>query len=514
MMNIKIRRFCFFILLFVFHAATAQTFNILEYGAVGDGKTLNTLAVQKAIDACYLNGGGKVVIPTGIFITGTFNLKSHVNMYLETGAILRGSPNLIDYTPYNSVHYGMIYTKDAEDITISGSGNIDGNGDQFFELDKSKSIPWEIRKYTRQKENYRKVEGTGVGDGPVVPKDRPYQMIIFSNCKRVTIKDVLITQPALWAIHFADCDGVQVDGIRLWTNMLAPNADGIDITSCNNVVVSNSDIRSGDDCLVITGYDNHLELPGFIRVRHPSENFIISNCNLQSCSSAIRIGSIDQNSVHNINISNCNISNSTRGIGIFLRDEGSLEDIIISNVIIETKLRTGDWWGNGEPIHISAVRGKEKVKLGKIRNIKFDDITCKSENGILLYGSEESVIENVSFHNLTLDIIDSKLNDVEGGNIDLRGCLLEKQLFEHDLPGFLAMYVKDLTINEFELVWSGTRMPWFTHGIEVDNFTGLRIKDFKGTASPLNPKAFPVFLLNGVGADVDQKIHSEKREVK
>jgi polygalacturonase len=91
-----INRFSFYFFLFIFHAATAQTFNIIEYGAVGDGKTINTLAVQKAIDACYLNGGGKVVIPTGIFITGTINLKSHVNMYLEAGAILRGSPNLKD----------------------------------------------------------------------------------------------------------------------------------------------------------------------------------------------------------------------------------------------------------------------------------------------------------------------------------------------------------------------------------------------------------------------------------
>jgi polygalacturonase len=96
-------------------------------------------------------GEGRWSYPTGIFITGTINLKSHVNMYLEAGAILRGSPNLKDYTPYNSVHYGMFYTKDAEDITISGSGNIDGNGDQFFELDKSKSLPWEIMQYTRQK---------------------------------------------------------------------------------------------------------------------------------------------------------------------------------------------------------------------------------------------------------------------------------------------------------------------------------------------------------------------------
>lgn len=501
----KLKIILFFALNFLMMQITsAQTFDIVKYGSVNDGKTLNTKAIQQAIDDCSKNSGGTVNIPTGVFITGTLYLKSNVHLYLETGAILKGSPNLNDYAPYNEVHYGMLYAIDAENITISGFGNIDGNGDTFFDLTQAKKINREGTKYTRQKENFRKVADGGLGDGPIVPKNRPYQMFIFSNCKKVTLKDILVTTPPFWTMLFADCDGVKVDGIRLWTNMLAPNADGIDIASCNNVTISNCDIRAGDDAIAIFGYDSYFEVPGFKKLRHSSGNILVTGCNLQSYSSGIRIGYLDQNSVRNINISNCNITNSTRGIGIFLRDEGSLENINISNVNIETKLRTGDWWGNGEPIHISAIRGKENVKLGKIKNVKFDNVTCKGENGILIYGTKESVIENVTFNNLTFELADSKLNDVAGGNIDLRGCLGEKtQLFQRDIPGFLAENVNGLTIENFRLEWTGTRMPFFTNGIEVNNFKDLNIKNFMGTASPINSKAFPISLSKGIGFVTD-----------
>ena len=493
--------FCLFIV-----QLQAETFNIINFGALGDGKTLNTQAVQKAIDACSQAGGGKVVVPNGVFIIGTVYLKSNIELNLEAGAILRGSSNLNDYAPYNEVHYGMIYAENAENITISGSGNIDGNGDSFFDLNRAKKIEWGGTQFTRQKENFRKVLDGGLGDGPIVPLNRPYQMIIFSSCKKVTLKDVLITKPSFWTMLFADCDGVVIDRIRLWTNMLAPNADGIDIASCNNVIISNSDIRAGDDAIAIVGYSSHFEIPGFKKLRHSSGNILVTGCNLQSYSSGIRIGYLDQNTVRNINISNCNITNSTRGIGIFLRDEGSLENINVSNVNIETKLRTGDWWGNGEPIHISAIRGKADVKLGKIKNVKFDNVTCRGENGILVYGSDESIIENVSFNHVTFDLVDSKLNDVAGGNIDLRGCSDPKsQLFQHDIPGLFAQKVNGLTIDDFRLEWTGTRMPFFTHGIEVTDFNGLRISNFVGAASPINKTAFPIYLENGKQATVDTK---------
>ncbi len=509
-----------FLLIFTAYSDVAQTktYNITDYGGIGDGKVICTKALQNAVDTCNHNGGGEVIIPTGIFMIGTIHLKSNIHLYLEAGAILRGSANLNDYEdfyagpPYEHVHKGMLFTEDAENITIDGEGQIDGNGDLFFDLNAAKKLSSNETKYTRQQDNFRH-ETEGIGDGPVVPKDRPYQMFVFSDCKRITIKNIFITKSPFWCMHFADCDAVLVSGIRLWNNLLAPNADGIDVTSCNNVIIEGCDIRSGDDAIAIVGYNHHFEIPGFKHLLHPSGNIIVSNCNLQSYSSGIRIGFLDQNLVKNIHVSNVNITNSTRGIGIFLRDQGSLENITFSNINIETHLRTGDWWGNGEPIHISAVRGKDSVKLGQIKHVLFENIICKGENGMLIYGSDESIIEDVSFDHVRFELTDSKLNDVAGGNIDLRGSSLQKSLFKSDIPGLYAQYISGFRMDDFQLKWTNTRTPYFTNGIELNHFKSVSIKDFEGTASPVNSKAHRIFAEEGVGFKTDNSKGVELKNV-
>lgn len=490
----------------------AQTFNITNYGAVSDGKTLNTVAIQKAIDACAAKGGGIVYVPPGEFITGTIALKSNVDFHLEIGAVLKGSPNIKDYKSYvketyGTNYYGILYTENAENVSISGNGTIDGNDKAFFDWDHAKKIDSVTNSYTRQKQDYRKV-ASGLGDGPVVPiEPRPRQMVIFAQCKKVTVKDVMLANATFWTLHIADCDAVKIDGIRLWSSLLVPNADGIDITSSSNVVISNSDIRTGDDAIAVVGYSRHFEIPGYRGIKKECENIIISNCNLQSTSSAIRIGFLDQNNVRNIQINNINITNSNRGIGIFVRDEGSVDNINISNVYIQTKLKTGDWWGNGEPIHISAIRGNPDVKLGQIKNVNFSNIICEGENGILVYGSDESTIENLSFKNVAFKITDSKLNNVAGGNIDLRGQLYaQKNIFSHDIPALYASKVKGLTIDDFKLQWETGLPSFFTNGILVNDFKNLKIYNFQGSASPSNPTLKPIALKNGLGfkSDVDK----------
>ena len=499
-------------LAFTTTAALAQTYSVKTYGAVADGRTVSTAAIQRAVDACTQAGGGTVEVPAGTYVIGTVFLKSNVNLHLDNGAVLKGSANLADYHAYTMPvygqnYYGMLFAENAENVALTGHGTVDGNNRVFYDFTQAKKIDTASTRYTRQKNDFRRV-ASGIGDGPVVPKDRPRQMVVFSVCKNVTVKEVSLLNSPFWTMHFADCNDVNVDGIRLYSDLLVPNADGIDFTSCNNVTVSNCDIQSGDDALVVAGYNHHFEIPGYHNLRHESANFVITNCNLQSASSGIRIGFLDQNTVRNVTVSNCNITNSTRGINISLRDEGSLENLTFDNIRIETKLRTGDWWGNGEPIHISAIRGNadKSVKLGRIKNVRFSNITCRSENGILLYGTEESPLEDVEFHNLTFDFVDSPLNAVAGGNVDLRGNLDPKfSLFARDIPGFLAEHVNGLTVDNFKLNWAGAKASFLSNGLEVNNFTNLRIRDFQGIGAPGNPKAKPMLLQNGTGALVDGK---------
>jgi polygalacturonase len=490
-------------------SASAQDCNIRDFGAVGDGQTLNTTYIQKAIDQCAEKGGGRVYVPAGTFISGTIHLRTNVNLYLESGATIKGSSKLTDYDSYTMPvygqnYYGLLYTHNAENVSITGLGTIEGNDSAFFDFQHAKTIGSRGTRFTRQKDDYRKSDAEP-GDGPVVPKDRPHQMVIFTACHHVSIADVSLLHSPFWTLHFMDCDNVKVSGIRLWSGMLIPNGDGIDVTSCSNVLISGCDIRTGDDAVVVGGYNHHFEIPGFNYARHVCENIIVTDCNLQSSSSAIRVGFLDQNDVRHVHFSHINITNSTRGIGVFLRDQGSIEDISFEDIFIETKMRTGDWWGNGEPIHISAVRGKDSVKLGHIRNIRFRDLTCRGENGVLLYGSPNSVLQDISFENVSVHILNSLLNKVAGGNIDLRGCLDEKeQLFASDIPGFYGRYVDDLSINRFTLTWdSSIRQPYFTNGLQVDHFHAITIHHFTGSRAPHNDQAHRILLRDGEAVKPD-----------
>ncbi|MFZ1978555.1 MAG: glycosyl hydrolase family 28 protein [Bacteroidota bacterium] len=490
-----------FFFMLVFHSALyAQQIDIRSFGACAGGTALNTRSIQAAIDSTARSGGGRVYVPPGTFLTGTIQLRDNVDIYLERGAVLKGSPHVEDYM-LNGRLVGLIFTQNVKNVSISGLGTIDGSSDAFMELDRYKSIDNEGKKWTRQKDRFRQADSSN--DGPYVPKDRPFQMIIFSDCRNVTVRDVTILNSPLWALHFADCDGVLAAKLRVWCDLRVPNNDGIDLTSCSNAIVSDCDFRTGDDCIAITGYQHHHDLPGFKDIQHVSENIVVTNCTMVSRSAAIRIGGFDQNSMRNYVFSNITITHSNRGIGIFARDAGSIENVLFTNIIIETRLHTGDWWGQGEPIHISAVRLTKDVPLGKIKNIQFHNILCKGESGILVYGTEENVIEDVLFRDVRFQVCAGKQNDISGGNFDLRPVGDPTlQLFAHDIPGLYAQWVKNLRIEGFDLTWDTVKQPFFTHGIEVGHFDGLNLSGYTGAPSPSNPDAVSLYLHDGKGGDI------------
>jgi polygalacturonase len=192
--------------------AGTSVFTVTDYGAVGDGGTLNTIVIQHLIDTCASLHGGTVVVPSGVFLSGTLRLRSNVRLEILSGAVLKGSQRLSDYS-LDGNPAGLIYTEEAENVTITGPGTIDGNGDAFMDLTHAKSIDSAGKAWTRQKSRFREVP-SGIGDGPAVPKDRPFQMIIFSRCRNVVIRDLLITNSPFWTVHCADCDGVLMSVVQ------------------------------------------------------------------------------------------------------------------------------------------------------------------------------------------------------------------------------------------------------------------------------------------------------------
>jgi polygalacturonase len=492
----------FFLVMIASQALNAIEYNILDFGAVRNN--LSTSSIQKAIDICYQNGGGTIIVPAGTFITGTIILKSNINLYLEQGAELRSSENLKDFL-VSDTQYGMIFCQDAFNISITGKGTVNGLGSQFYETDKNHIYAEFDKKLIRQKEGYMP-DGIFFTDGPLKRKPRPGMTIVFFHCNHVSLKDITVKDTPIWAIRFGYCDDILVEGITILNNLMIPNSDGIHLTVSRNVRISDCDIRAGDDCIIVTGFAKIEDTPGFNSKEQEkyahgnksayAENIQVTNCHLQSRSSAIRIG-YGQHPIRRCIFDNIVISESNRGIGIYARDSSSIEDLIFSNIIIETRLHNGQWWGHGEPIHLSAISRFKGEPVGHIKNVQFNNITSIGEQGILLYGQKESHMENIQFNNVNLHLRSGKETMGYGGNFDLRPtAYLEKQIFEHDIPGIYAQYIDKLTIRDFNLSWGNDLPAFFTNGIECLEVKDLILEDFYGLSNPNSPESQKVKLVN------------------
>lgn len=491
------------LLLTVTGFAFPNTYAINNFGAVGDGKTINTKAIQKAIDACAEKGGGTVVVPEGIFVSGAFQLKSNITFTLENGAVLKGSSRIDDYM-LNGTRVGLIFVENCENVMIKGDGIIDGGGDAFVYMDRPGDL--DPTEYTRQGKAYA-ADSSTIADGPVkAHRQRPRQMIIFSNCQNSRIQDVTIKNSPFWTLHLADCNGAVINGVRILNNVFVANNDGIDCTSCSNVLISNCEVVGGDDAIVLNGYSVHYDLPGFKDIRHISENIVVSNCILMSRSSAIRIGGIDQNPMRNYSFNNIVIYDSNRGIGIFTGIEGGIENISFSDITIETRLHTGDWWGKAEPIHIHAVPSSAGRKAGPINNVRFRNIKAASENGIVIYGVEKGIISNITFEGLDIYIKNGSLQQSYGGNFDLRPTDDPAlSLFSHDIPGILIKNVDNLRIIDSKIDFADNMADFFTFGIWAEDFHNLMISGLIA-APPHATKETLIYLRNGKGFTLQNSV--------
>jgi hypothetical protein len=269
--------------------------------------------------------------------------------------------------------------------------------------------------------------------------------------------------------------------------------------------MSDCDIRAGDDAFIITGFTMDEETPGynleeqqkyqFGNKTEYAENISVSNCHLQSRSSAIRVG-YGQHPIRRCTFTNIVIYGSNRGIGIFAHDAADIEELIFSDIIIDTRLHNGQWWGNGEPIHLSSISRFEDQPVGTIRKVQFNNIIATGEHGIIAYGHPDSPMEKISFRNVQLKVKKGKETIGYGGNVDLRPAAdISMQIFEHDIPGLFARYVNGLEITDFDLEWGKDLPGFFTHGIWLEHVTALEIEDFSGIGNPVAKNAEKIKLI-------------------
>ena len=470
-------------------------FSVKKTGATGDGKILDTIPIQKTINNCAESGGGTVIVPPGEYLTGALELLSNVELHLLPGAKVKGSSNIDDYY-LNGELAGLITAKYAKNITISGRGVIDGSGTSFIDVTESKKSG----KYDpdAHQQTEPAVSGIKPNDGPAVMLTRPGCMLNFCGCENVIIQDITVIDAPFWTILINGSNNVKIFNTSIQNPCIVPNDDGIHCTSSSDVIISGCNILSGDDSIAITGINDecHMNiLPGFIRHTRTTENIIVSNCILRSRSGSVRVG-YGHNDIRNCIFQNLIIETTNRGLGIFVRDAGSIQNIQFSNITMKTELHNETWWGNGEPIHISSINQFVGKPLGSIQNIRFSNITAEAANGVLIYGTEKSIIKNVELNNIRLEIKSDPRNKSRGGKFDIRPAYKEELgFFSHDIPGVFCQHTDGLKIKEFELNWAENVPDFFTHGLTCEFVNNIEIDNSFPKSAPNSNKNEAVKLL-------------------
>ncbi|MBO7748526.1 right-handed parallel beta-helix repeat-containing protein [Paenibacillus sp. MWE-103] len=486
-------------------ATNQAMYDVREYGAAGDGKTLDTNAINRAVEACHERGGGTVRLTAGTYLTGTVFLRSDVTFRLEAGAVLLGSPDIADYPalPYTSEYRNtaLVAAIGAERFAIEGRGTIDGNGDAFALYDRADLLRDFDASHTRQGDGYFR-ENDKADDGPVEMRTRPGILILILNARDAQVSRVHIRNAPNWCLHVAGTDGALLTGLDIRNSLLVPNADGIDVSRSRNVRISDCNIEAGDDGLAFSPCAEGFGGGG-------NENIVVQNCTIQSRSAGIRIG-WDAHDFRNFLFHNIVIRDSNRGIGLFLREGESIENVVFSNIVIETRLHKGKWWGKAEPIHISALPGlvhagrviDRDVKPGRIRGVTFANVTIRGEQGIVLYGSERTPIQDIVFENVRMTMKSGPLMETFGGNFDCRPALdRELNVFAHDIPALYAKHVKGLRIRGFELEWADAMPAYCRSGLEIESFADVTIEGFRGR-QPQPDEGAAIVLRDGRGAAV------------
>jgi polygalacturonase len=412
-----------------------------DFGTAGTGKTLDTVPLQKAIDAVHARGGGVVLVPPGVYLTGTLELKSNVTLHLSAGATLLGSRQLADYPEHvpaarsytdNYTRRSMIWAEGQENIGLEGAGTIDGQG-AFF------SGPYLVRPY----------------------------MIRVVGCRRVRVRDLTIRESPMWVQHYLLSDDVVIDGVTV-RSQVNHNNDGIDIDSCRRVRISNCDINSEDDGIVLKS-----------TTATPSSDVVITNCVVSSMCNAIKLGTESHGGFENIAISNCTIYDThLTGVAVECVDGGKLERVTVTNIAMKAVqcplfIRLGD---RGRTF----ADGQERPGVGVLRDVTISNIVATGAGpvGCSVTGLPERPLENVVLSNIHLEALGGGTREQAG-----RAIAEEREHYpEHNMYGTLPAYgiffrhARGLVVENLRLA---THRSDLRHAVVFDDVEDLALRNLR-----------------------------------
>lgn len=383
-----------------------QQYNIISFGAVGDGITDDAESIQRAINECSITGG-TVIFPAGYtFYSSSISAASNVELHIEKGTTLKATGNIEKYirpcdklndpetapvgNPVSKPAFAFIYGFDVENFSITGEGVVDGNCYAFVE---------------RQNEYYV--------TGNFYPRPT---MIYIENSRNISFCDVTLTDAPFWTLHPAGCKNVTIDSVKILNPLDVANSDGIDPDHCDTVEIKNCILRCADDCICLKNTSGNNEYGD-------CQNIHIHDCSLTSTSAAIKIGTEGTADFKNVTFERCEITASNRGISVQIRDCGNVSDVLFKDITIETRRFHSSWWGTAEPIIITSFRRDENTKSGKISRVCFENVTCNSENGVLI-NCDNDEIEDIGFKNVSVRT--ERKSKWEVGLYDLRPCIDHK----------------------------------------------------------------------------------------
>lgn len=395
--------------------------NIKNYGALPGGKILNTRAIARAIYACAEKGGGKVVVPPGVWLTGSLHLLSNIDLDLEKNATLLFSSDPTDYLPvvfsrFEGIEYynyaAPIYAQDAQNVAVSGQGTLDGQGDKYWWHMSSGSAVAKL--YAMGNQNIP-VDQRVFG----LPQNglRP-AFVEFVNCNRVLVSGVTLSNGPMWTIHPLYSQNVIVRNVDIQT-VAGPATDGVDIDSSKNVLVENSVFDTGDDAIALkSGRDNDGR-----RVNKPTENVVLRNNFIDNGHGAVSIGSEMSADIKNVLAQNFTINQAQYGFRIKsnVQRSGTAENIWVDGLNINGLSQA--------VIQFDTAYGHENIPYSQppvFQNIHIRNITCKNTvDGIDFTGlPNEKSLHHIRLENITIAKARDGLQMKDAQNITLKNISL------------------------------------------------------------------------------------------